>query len=138
MVAALAAQPNAATANGWDLLGTAEVTETGEDETWRAVKTFPDALVAAADGFEIEGYLVPVVPEPYLSTFLLVPDPANCPFCGDGGYGPVLEVVMRTPLEDMAEGTQIALQGQLEFNRDPETFQMFRLVDAVRIDLGDS
>lgn len=126
----------AADNDGWMLLSQATVSETGSGEDWRAVKYFPPELEAASEDFTISGYLVPTLPEPYLKTFLLVPDPSNCPFCGDGGYGPVLEVEMQKPLPDLPEGTFVRLQGRLELNASPETFQMFRLVDAIAPELG--
>lgn len=117
----------------WDLLRTAEVREEGEGAEWRAVKTVPDSLRAAAEAFTVTGYLVPIMAEAELTTFLLVEQPENCPFCGNGGYGPVLEVTMRTPLPDLPEFTEITLQGLLSFNEDPFTFQLYRLEDARRI-----
>ena len=120
--------------DGWSLLRLAEIHEEGLDEDWRAVKHFPPELRAAADEFEVDGFVVPVLPEPYLKQFLLVEQPDNCPFCGNGGYGPVIEVEMKRPLPDLPEFTRGVISGTLEFNEDPETFQMFRLVDAVLID----
>jgi len=118
----------------WSLLELASVREVTDGAEWRAEKTFPDELRAAAQGFEISGYYVPVVAEAYVQTFLLVPDPANCPFCGDGGYGPVLEVTTHRPVPDMLEFAPVTLEGTLEFNEATDTFQMFRLVDARVID----
>lgn len=117
----------------WDLLRLAEVREEGEGLNWRAVKTIPDALRAEAEDFTVTGYLVPIVPEAELTTFLLVEQPEDCPFCGNGGYGPVLEVTMKSPLPDLAEFTEITLRGTLTFNEDPGTFQLYYLEDARRV-----
>ena len=122
--------PAAAAADGWDLLSSIEVVEVEEGEIWRAEKSFPDELRAAADGFRVTGYLVPIVPEPYLQTFLVVEDPADCPFCGSGGYGSVLEVVLREPMPQLAEFALIEVTGRLELIDDPMTLQSARLVDA--------
>ena len=114
----------------WDLLRTAEVREEGDGADWRAVKIIPDSLRAASEGFTVTGFLVPILAEAELTTFLLVEQPENCPFCGNGGYGPVLEVMMAEPLPDMPEFTELTLQGRLDFNEDPYTFQLYRLQDA--------
>ncbi len=112
--------------DGWALLAGATLAEEGS----AVAKTFPPALIAAAEQFEISGYVVPLVAEPYLKTFLLVPDPADCPFCGGGGYGPSLEVEMKRALPDVPEGTYVVLNGRLELDRSPETYDLFRLIDA--------
>ena len=121
----------------WRLLAEVEIEEVIDGLDWRAEKTFPDALRAAAgQAFEIAGFFVPVTAEAYTRTFLLVQDPADCPFCGSGGYGPVVEVHMRHPLPDMPEFSPLSLRGDLILIDDPETFQLYRLEDAVRIDGG--
>ena len=127
----LAALASPAPADGWDLLAAIEVEEVIEGDRWEARKTYPDALLAGAEGFEITGHVVPVLPEAELRTFLLVPDPDDCPFCGSAGYGPSLEVAMRRPL-DAGEGERVTLRGDLEVVADPETWQAVRLTDAVR------
>ena len=119
----------------WLLLGDATVEEKIDGDNWKAIKTFPDDLRAAARGFDVEGYVIPVEVQARFSRFLLVQDPANCPFCGAGdGYGPVLEVEMRRPIPEVPEFSRLRVKGTLEFNEDPETFQMFTLVDAVVVD----
>lgn len=120
----------------WRLLAAVEIEEVIDGLDWRAEKTFPDALLAAAEEeFEIDGFFIPISAEAYVETFLLVQDPADCPFCGSGGgYGPVVEVHMRHPLPDMPEFAQLSLRGDLVLIDDPETFQVYRLEDAVRID----
>ncbi|MBB94277.1 MAG: hypothetical protein CML68_06720 [Rhodobacteraceae bacterium] len=129
----LAAQP----AQGWALLTGASISETlvdtADGPTYRLDKTFPPDLVAAADSFEIQGHLVPMEARAQLDRFTLVPDPANCPFCGNSGYGPSLQVHMKRALPDLPEGTLLVLKGRLELNRGPDTFEMYRLVDAQRI-----
>ncbi|MEM8729102.1 MAG: hypothetical protein AAGF79_04215 [Pseudomonadota bacterium] len=117
----------------WTLLMGAELTETGTGADLHLVKTFPTALETAAPQFEIAGYLVPVLAEPFLDRFLLVPDPADCPYCGLGGYGPSLEVDMKRALPDLPEGAFLTLRGRLELNRDGDSFELYRLVDAVEI-----
>lgn len=116
----------------WQLLAGIEIEEVQVEDRWEARKTYPDALLAAAEGFEITGHVVPVVPDAELRVFLLVPDPEQCPFCGDAGYGPSLEVEMRRALE-AGEGEEVTLRGDLEIVADPETWQAVRLTDAVRV-----
>ena len=132
----LAAPLGAQEVQGWDLLAGAGVSEAGAGADLRLVKTFPPELVAAAEDFTISGYLVPVLAEPFIDSFLLVPDPADCPFCGNGGYGPSLEVDMKRALPDLPEGTYLALQGRLQLNHDSDSYDLFRLIDAVRVDPG--
>ena len=129
-VAQDAADPDAS----WRLLADVEIKEIINGDLWRAEKTFPDALRAATDGFEITGFFVPITAQAYVETFLLVENPADCPFCGGGGYGPVVEVRMRHPLPDMPEFSLLRLRGDLVLIDDPETFQLYRLEDAVRLD----
>lgn len=120
-------------ADNWQLLSEATVSEAEENGVWRAEKHFPEGLRAAASSFEISGYLVPVLAEPYIQHFLLVADPDDCPFCGSSGYGPALEVNLRTPLPDLPEFSEITVKGELELIDDPETFQLYRLNDAVAV-----
>ena len=128
ILTSLAAAPAAA---DWDLLAAIEVEEVQVEDRWEARKTYPAALLKAAEDFEITGHVVPVVAQAELELFLLVPDPDDCPFCGSAGYGPSLEVTMRRPL-DAAEGDEVTLRGALEIVADPETWQAVRLTDAVR------
>ena len=119
----------------WNLLNTATVREKIENDRWEAIKVFPDALRAATRNFEVQGYVVPVLPEARMSQFILVQDPENCPFCGNGaGYGPVLEVMMDKPIPSVPEFSQLKVAGTLELIDDPETFQMFRLTGARTLD----
>ena len=118
-------------ADPWDLLAAIEVEEVQVEDRWEARKSYPDALLAEAEGFEITGHVVPVTPQAELELFLLVPDPDDCPFCGSTGYGPSLEVEMRRAL-DADEGERVTLRGRLELVEDPETWQAVRLTDAVR------
>lgn len=90
----------------------------------------------ATEPVEIGGFFVPISAEAYIETFLLVQDPADCPFCGNGVYGPIVEVRMRHPLPDLPEFAPLSLRGDLVLIDDPETFQVYRLDDAVRLD-GD-
>lgn len=122
--------------NGWTLLRLAQIDEEGEGDAWRAVKIFPEPLRAAAQDFEITGFIVPILAEPELTHFLLVEQPEDCPFCGSAGYAPTLEVTMARALPDLPEFTQITLRGTLEFIEDPQTFQLYRLVDARPLDGG--
>lgn len=117
----------------WRLLNTAEFHEIIDGDNWRVEKTIPAPLRAAAEDFEITGFFVPVIAQGEITEFLLVEDPADCPFCGSGGYGPVLEVTSKRPMPDLAEFAEITLRGQLEFNESPETLQLFRLKDAILI-----
>lgn len=118
----------------WRLLNTAEFEEIINGDDWRVKKTIPPELRAAARDFQITGFFVPVLAQGEVTEFLLVEDPADCPFCGNGGYGPVLEVHAKRPMPDMGEFTEITLRGQLEFNMSPETLQLFRLKDAILLD----
>lgn len=111
------------TAHGWDLLETIEIREEIDGNDWRAIKTFPEAVRDKADGFRISGYVVPVEAEPYVTTFLLVKDPANCPFCGTAADAPVIEVHLAAPMPDMPEFTEVTVEGDLEFVEDPFTMQ---------------
>jgi len=98
------------------------------DFTWK--KTYPDKL---SNGMEIEvtGFIVPIQVQAYFTTFLMVDDPQNCPFCGNGeGYGPVLEVELKRPMAETAEFEAITVSGRLEFVGDEYTSQLFRLTDA--------
>ncbi len=115
----------------WRMLETVEVTEVHEGERFRVQKDFPDALRAAAQDFLIAGYVVPVVPEPWMTTFLLVERPEDCPFCGSG-YGPstTVEVHLDKPMRDLPEFSYVELRGTLELVEDPDTMQMYRLRDA--------
>jgi hypothetical protein len=120
---------------GWRLLSQAAFEEMESDRGWMVNKYFPDTLRAAAAGFEITGYVVPVVPEPYLTSFLLVETPDACPFCGpDATPLSVIEVEMARPLPDMPEFTRLTLRGTLEFDESTMTTQMFRLTGAARVE----
>ncbi|MEL6168001.1 MAG: hypothetical protein AAFR35_04875 [Pseudomonadota bacterium] len=117
----------------WQLLAKVDVREVTDGDTWRAEKKYPRALQSAADTFQISGYFVPIEAQAWIQSFVLVETPLDCPFCGGGGYGPVLEVQLKRPLRDMPEFSQITVRGTLDFITDPETFQAFRLVDAVPV-----
>ncbi|WP_172299927.1 hypothetical protein [Pseudoruegeria sp. HB172150] len=110
-------------AGPWDLLGSVEIRETEKNGRWAVEKTFPEELKAAADGFTVTGFYVPIEAQAYVRSYLLVADPADCPFCGSNGYGPTLEVHMRRPMPDIAEGTQITVRGRLNFLLSEDTYQ---------------
>lgn len=120
----------------WELLASIKVEDKAIGLDWQAVKTFPEEVRAAADAFQITGYAVPIVPEAYVETFLLVSDPDDCPFCGSSGYGPALEVHLKRPLGNLTEFDLITVQGQLELIDDPMTFQAYRLLDAIPVESG--
>lgn len=126
----LASPLHAGSEENWRLLGSVEMKEIINGDQWRVEKTFPQALKDASKDFEIEGFFVPVLAEGEIRQFLLVEDPADCPFCGNGGYGPVLEVHTRRPVPDLPEFTVMTIRGQLEFVEDPETMQLFKLTGA--------
>ena len=119
-----------ATPEAWTLLNSVEIREV-EDEAgvWHVEKEFPPALLAAEEDFLITGHLVRITAEPRLTEFLLVPNPSECPFCS-GGYGPTLEVALRRPADDIADGTEISLIGTLDLIEDSTTYQAARLIDA--------
>lgn len=124
------ALPAVADEAAWALLGTVVHEESEAGGVWQVEKTFPAALVKAAPAFQIEGYVSAGPAEARIRTFMLVADPASCPFCGDGGYGPALEVHMARPLPDGSDGDRVRLAGRLELISDPETYQAYRLVGA--------
>lgn len=115
----------------WNLLGQIDLAEEEKDGEWRVVKTIPPSLRQAAEDFTITGYAVPIEAQPYIQSFILVQDPADCPFCGSSGYGPVLEVWLKHELPALAEATEVTVTGVLEFDMSPETYQTVRLKDAV-------
>lgn len=119
-----------ADANPWELITQIRYEETETETTWSVKKTIPEALIDMAEGFEITGYYVPVEAQAKVRSFLLVPDPADCPFCGENGYGPTLEVTLAKPMKDVPEATKLTLQGTLEFDHSPETYRAVLLVDA--------
>lgn len=124
---------SAATPQGWDLLGTIEIREEIEGDDWSAIKTFPAAVRDQAEDFRITGYVVPVEAQPYITTFLLVKTPANCPFCGTASDAPVIEVHLSKPIPDMAEFSEITVEGDLEFVEDPFTLQAVIMRDARKV-----
>ncbi|MGR3467256.1 MAG: hypothetical protein ACU0CI_05200 [Shimia sp.] len=114
----------------WNLLGDATFTETLKGDTYRVDKAFPAGL---RDGqtMTIEGYVVPIQAQAYITSFLLVQDPADCPYCGTGdGYAPTLEVLLSRAAPDIPEFSQVTVTGTLQFVTDTETWQLFRLTDA--------
>ncbi len=125
----------AADPSNWQYLEAISFSEVETDGEWRVVKEFPAALTDG-QSFAITGYYVPIEAQPYVTQFLLVPDPADCPFCGSNGYGISLEVRMARPLPDMAEATEITVTGTLELIDDPTTYQFARLRDATLLGAG--
>ncbi len=123
-----------AMANPWLLITGIEYEETETADSWSVEKTIPEALRAMAPDFEITGFYVPVEAQAQVTQFILVPDPADCPFCGQNGYGPTLEVKMTRPVPDMPEGAEITVKGQLQFDESPETYRAVFLTDATLID----
>jgi len=121
--------PDAASA--WDLIAEIGFEETEVNGAWAVKKIFPEALLARADGFEISGHYVPVDAQAYVTRFLIVPDPADCPYCGTSGYGPTLEVQMKRPMPDLEESAKVTLQGTLQFDENTETYRAVYLTDAV-------
>jgi len=129
----LAAPPVIADEAAWDLLSSVKIDEVADGDSWKAIKEFPDELAAARESFEIQGFTVPILAQSEQLIVLLVEYPADCPFCGGGGYGQGLEVHMRDPLPDMPEFSPLRVRGTLVFVEDPETFHAFLLDDAVPI-----
>ena len=123
-----------AEANPWDLITAIEYEETETETTWSVKKIVPADLRAMASSFEITGFYVPIEPQAYVSSFLLVPDPADCPFCGQNGYGPSLEVKMKRPMPDVPEATKITLRGTLHIDDSPETYRAVYVTDGVLLD----
>ncbi|MEO0342301.1 MAG: hypothetical protein AAF198_02580 [Pseudomonadota bacterium] len=126
--------PRGHTTQAWQLLASVEIYDTSDSLMPNVVKTFPDNLRAATNEFEIEGYLLRYLAEPYLQAFMLVPDPPECEFCGGGGYGPFLDVQMKTPMSDLPNYTKLRVRGTIELIEDPEIYEAVRLVDAVLVD----
>lgn len=119
-----------AAAEPWELLADIEITETERGGVWKIVKSIPGDLQASAEAFTISGFAVPIEAQPYISSFLLVQDPADCPFCGNSGYGPSLEVTLKRALPALEEGTAVTVSGRLAFDMSPETYQTVRLRNA--------
>ncbi|KMW57818.1 hypothetical protein AIOL_002786 [Candidatus Rhodobacter oscarellae] len=116
----------------WQVLQGVTITEELDGDIWQAKKSFSADVLAAAESrnFDIAGFYVPIQAQAYIEFFLLVPDPADCPFCGNGGYGPSLEVTLKKPMKDMAEFSKLHIRGQLELIDDPTTYQAYRMIDA--------
>jgi len=115
----------------WGLIAGVEYSEVINGDDWRVEKTLPAPLVAAAEApFTVTGYYVPIEAQAYVTNYLLVPDPANCPFCGSSGIGVLLEVFAADPMPDLPEGTELTVTGTLELVDDPYTYQAVKLVDA--------
>lgn len=131
---ALVATASPALANPWDLINDIQYTETETETSWSVAKTIPEDLRAMADSFEITGYYVPIEAQAYVTSFLLVPDPADCPFCGENGYGPSLEVKMKRPMPDVPEATKITLRGTLHIDDSPETYRAVYVTEGVLVD----
>ncbi len=121
-------------ADPWTLITAIEYEETETATTWAVKKTIPEALRAQASDFEITGYYVPVEAQAFVTTYLLVPDPADCPFCGTNGYGPTLEVSMKRPMPDVPEATEITVRGKLNFDESTETYRVVFLTGGVLVD----
>ncbi len=119
---------------GWDLLGQITLEEVETNGRWAVRKTFPPELEAQAQGFRITGYYVPIEAQAYVTSFILVPDPADCPFCGNGGYGPTLEVAMSRPVPDLPEGSEVTVEGRLNFDTSDETYRSVFLTDGRLVD----
>ena len=120
-----------AVSDPWRLLASIEIKEVIDGDHYAAIKTYPPALLETADTFLISGYVVPVTAEPYIETFILVEDPASCPFCGSDTYGPVLEVHLKRPIGNLVEFTELTVEGRIELIEDPGTYQSYRMVDAI-------
>jgi hypothetical protein len=127
-------QAMAQSAAPWELITAISYEETETETSWKVEKTIPEALRAMAERFEITGFYVPVEAQAYVSQFLLVPDPADCPFCGQNGYGPTLEVQMKRAVPDMAEGSEVTVRGHLQFDESTETYRAVFLTGAVLVD----
>jgi len=130
---ALSALPSAATPF-WDLVAQIEYHEEERDGAWIVKKSFPEELVKQADGVTVVGYYVPIGAQAYVRSFVIVPTPEDCPFCGFGGYGIALEVQTRKPIPDIAEGTRIQLRGKLMLIESVDTYQSVILTDAALIE----
>ncbi|KAA9005279.1 DUF3299 domain-containing protein [Histidinibacterium aquaticum] len=120
-----------ALAVGWEEIAGVGYTEVVEGDDWSVEKEYPEALAAAAgQEITISGFYVPIEAQAYVTNFLLVPDPADCPFCGSSGYGISLEVHAAEPMPDLPEATELTLTGTVELVDDPYTYQALRLVEA--------
>ncbi len=133
--AALLTGPAAADPQGWDLLQAITFEEVETDTEWKVLKTFPEGLRNGAE-FTVTGYYVPVEAQAYVTQFLIVPDPADCPFCGSNGYGISLEVLAADPMPDLPEASEVTVTGTLELIEDTETYQFARLTEARLVDGG--
>jgi hypothetical protein len=115
----------------WPLLTQIRITETETETSWSAHKHFPPELEALDAPVSITGYPVIVLSEAEVTTFMLVRDRDDCPFCGSGaGYGPSLEVELANPVSLLEPGHPHVVTGTLELIRDETTWQAYRMVDA--------
>jgi hypothetical protein len=123
-------------ADPWDLITQISYEETETANSWSVAKTIPDELRDMAQGFEITGHYVQIeaLTANRIKQFIIVPEAADCPFCGESGYGPALEVTLKRAIRPIEEGTQITLRGTLQFDESPETYRAVFLTDAKRID----
>ena len=121
----------------WELIAGVEYREEIDGDEWRVVKMLPAQLIEATKApFTVTGYYVPIEAQAYVTNFLLVPDPADCPFCGSSGIGVLLEVFASEPMPDLPEGTEMTMTGTLEMVEDPYTYQAVKLVDARPVPKG--
>ncbi|MGR3435904.1 MAG: hypothetical protein ACU0CO_13610 [Shimia sp.] len=115
----------------WNELMDATFQEVIDGDFYAVLKDFPAAHQGGVDDFRIQGFVVPIEAQGRIGSFLLVQDPANCPFCGTGdSLAPVLEVLLKRRVPDIAEFTEVRVTGTLTPVVDPETWQLYRLTDA--------
>ena len=120
------------TETAWHILNQITFDERATETSYSVHKTFPAEIEGGDPAFEVSGYAVPMDAEG--REFMLVPDIADCPFCGSSDHGVTVNVSMATPQPGLDEGQRIVLRGALVPVHDPETWQSVILTDAVRLD----
>lgn len=118
--------------SAWRLLEGVTVAEREVNGTWIVEKTYSPELLAR-DGTELSltGYAIPLSAGELLTSLILVRDATDCPFCGTGGTGPVLEVELDLGIRQLPEFSIMTVTGRLALVRDTDTTQAYRLVAAV-------
>ncbi|MGR3540702.1 MAG: hypothetical protein ACU0BS_04650 [Hasllibacter sp.] len=117
---------------GWHVLNQITFDERATETSYSVHKTFPAEIENGDPSFEVSGYAVPMDAEGV--EFMLVPDIADCPFCGSTDHGVTVNLSFAEAQPGLDEATRIVVRGALVPVHDPETWQSVILTDAVRLD----